>query len=85
TKRLLTQTDKTPCTIPKGTILDHNGPQACGLRAPALTQLQGREGIPPPRHHGSTQLRRNPSVNPKPGKKLTTGGRWVHSSKAIIL
>ncbi|CAH2313097.1 Hypothetical predicted protein [Pelobates cultripes] len=83
-KCILTRSAKTSRATLKGTTLDHEGSQAHGLRTPALTQLWGRRGFPPPRRRGSTQLRQNPGVNHKPGKQLTNSGSWARSRNAII-
>ncbi|CAH2311920.1 Hypothetical predicted protein [Pelobates cultripes] len=83
-RRQLKKANKTPRTIPKGTTLDHDCSQTRGKRTPALKQLRGRRGNPPPRCHDSPLLRRNPGKSPKPGKKLTSGSHRVHGSEVLI-
>ncbi|CAH2220789.1 Hypothetical predicted protein [Pelobates cultripes] len=75
--------DLTPRTTPKGPTLDHEGPQARGLRAPALPQLWGRRELPQPRHRGSTLMGLNSSVRTKPGRQPTTGGCRACSDKTL--
>ncbi|CAH2274594.1 Hypothetical predicted protein [Pelobates cultripes] len=72
-------------TNPKGLTLDHEGSQARGLRAPALPQLRGKRGFPQLRRYGTTQMRRNSSVRPKPERQQTTGGHRASSDKTNIL
>ncbi|CAH2328735.1 Hypothetical predicted protein [Pelobates cultripes] len=75
--------DLPPRTNPKGPTLDHKGSQC--LRVPALPQLRGKRGFPQLRHYGTTQMRRNSSVRPKPERQQTTGGHRACSDKTNIL
>ncbi|CAH2319232.1 Hypothetical predicted protein [Pelobates cultripes] len=69
---------KTPRTTPKRSSLDHDGLQARGLQAPALTQPWGRRGSLSPKHRSSTQMR------PTSGRQQTTVNHKAHCNSVLI-